>query len=222
MNQNSNNHNSKSLPFKNEDYLVINLEDLKSSDQMKMPVADPYYKYRQSIKQKKWPILGIAVFINILLIGSFYFFSQPTYKTTAIIEFSGQYIGESAGKSKIVKMDYFLEEVVDTLSATLPGFENKKSAVKMLSDKLSSELDMSRKLLNIHYTDNDPNQLAYITNKIADLFVQKVYNVDNQGGANLLDSLRNSRNIAKKEFEEAEKALEQFRAGNPNLSLIHI
>jgi len=91
----------------------------------------------------------------------------------------------------------------------------KTYAVDILKANLTVNLDRSRTILTISYTDKNPGYAALVINTVADLFVQQLVDYKRIRTSSILVSLQEQLQAAEREFTRAESQLRNFREANP-------
>jgi len=95
----------------------------------------------------------------------------------------------------------------------------RRYAINLLRDNTDIQLDRSRTILTISYTDKSPNFCAVVTNTISELFIQQLWDYERFQTVSILNSLEDQLEAAKKELEASEKELKEFREKNPLIAL---
>ncbi len=91
----------------------------------------------------------------------------------------------------------------------------KTYAVDILKENLTVNMDRSRTILTISYTDKNPGYAAVVINTVADLFVQQLVDYKRIQTSSILVSLQEQLQAAEREFTQAESQLREFREANP-------
>lgn len=95
---------------------------------------------------------------------------------------------------------------------------SKLAAANALRDKgLAYSLDRTRTLLTISYANKDPKFSSFVTNRIADLFIEKLLDLKRFQTKFILESLEEQLKVAEAELTESENALSEFRSQNPRV-----
>jgi succinoglycan biosynthesis transport protein ExoP len=92
-------------------------------------------------------------------------------------------------------------------------------AIAALRDRIESELDRTRTILTIAYTDNDPVFSARVTNTISNLFIQQLWQFKRYQTSSIIHSLREQLTAAQSELVSSETTLQSFRERNPYIFL---
>ena len=95
-----------------------------------------------------------------------------------------------------------------------------KAASSVKEDtKLNYDLDRTRTLMTISYEHSDPEFAPYVTNKVTDMFIQKLLEYKRFQTRSILETLDEQLRVAQKELSESEAELRRFREENPNVFL---
>ncbi len=95
----------------------------------------------------------------------------------------------------------------------------KKSAINRLRNRLKTSLDGSRTILRIQYTSTDPDLTAKTVNFVAEYFVKETLKLKRYKTLSVLRTFEEQLNVARRNLQEAEQALEDFKKKHPLLTL---
>jgi len=95
----------------------------------------------------------------------------------------------------------------------------EREVVEDLKVFIQKELDISRTLLTISYSDRDPELAAAVINTVANIFVDQLLEYKRYRTSSEFNSLKDQLDIVQKELEETEENLRLFRERNPFLIL---
>jgi capsular exopolysaccharide synthesis family protein len=93
------------------------------------------------------------------------------------------------------------------------------NAVEVIKSKIQSQLDRSKTLLTIGYSDTDPDAAAFVTNKIAELYIDELLEHKRYKTSSILGSLKEQMIAAETELNQSDNRLKNFREQNPYLQL---
>lgn len=99
------------------------------------------------------------------------------------------------------------------------SFIPKRAAISNLRGRLTYNLDRSRTILTLSYTDRDPELVAQVTNTVARLFIEELLQFKKYRTTSIIKSLNEQLIAAQQQLEQSESALRQFRERNPYLML---
>ena len=92
-------------------------------------------------------------------------------------------------------------------------------ASEILKGRISTRLVRTQTLLTISYSDKDPHFSAEVTNTIAQIFIDMLYDQKRYQTSSVISSLKEQLNLAKAELALAEDNLRRFREQNPFIFL---
>ncbi len=97
------------------------------------------------------------------------------------------------------------------------SYFNKDLAIGRIRMGLNPQMDRSKTILYINYSDKDPMLAYQITNTIAGLFIGQLGEFSKRQTNSMLVALENQLNRAQEELALSENQVERFRVSNPNV-----
>jgi len=88
-------------------------------------------------------------------------------------------------------------------------------ASEILKNRINTRLERTQTLLTISYSDKDPVLSAEVSNAIAQIFIDMLYEQKRYQTSSVISSLEGQLHVAKAELEQAENSLRRFREQNP-------
>jgi capsular exopolysaccharide synthesis family protein len=95
----------------------------------------------------------------------------------------------------------------------------RRYAIEMLKSNIKVNLNRSQTILNIGYSDKDPEFSALVTNTLANLFIQQLLDYKRLQTGSMISSLEEKLRVAQRDLEISEAALRDFNEANPYISL---
>ena len=89
-----------------------------------------------------------------------------------------------------------------------------RDAVKNFRSKTGTEWNRSGNLMTITLTDEDPDLAAKMTNRLAEIFVEKSASLKTSDIKKRSELLKEQVNLAKSNLDEADRALKEFKENN--------
>ena len=86
-------------------------------------------------------------------------------------------------------------------------------------NNLNYDLDRTRTLMTITYEHSDPEFAPYVTNKVTDMFIEKLLEYKRFQTRSILETLDEQLKVAQVELSESEGELRKFREKNPKIYL---
>ncbi|MGD1871914.1 MAG: GumC family protein [Mastigocoleus sp.] len=189
------------------------------------------------VLQRRW-ISAVGVFSLIVALASLYAFSrQATYtasgsiliKTSSTSSLTG--LGEALGKIesltredsplntqvKIIASHPIVEETVDSLKLT--DEDNEPLDIKVFKDKLSVKGEVGTDIINISYTDKDPELAARIVNKIVEVYTTSNMQANRAEAISARKFIMQQLPATETSVRNADSALRKFRERNGVISL---
>ena len=111
-------------------------------------------------------------------------------------------------KSELIQF----EEIEFVLTSILRVSESVKEV-------FNYNLDRTRTIMTIFYEHSDPEFSPYVTNKVTDMFIEKLLEYKRFQTRSILETLDEQLKVAQAELSESEVELRQFRERNPNVFL---
>jgi len=149
-----------------------------------------------------------------------YYEDPVTEKTSMIKEFNNMPDSElivnimglelRLNTSELKKFDEVEFEVIPVLKAA--------NYIKE-EDFLNYDLDRTRTLMTISYEHRDPEFAPYVTNKVTDMFIEKLLEYKRFQTRSILGTLDEQLKVAQAELSESEVELRKFREDNPKVYL---
>jgi len=119
------------------------------------------------------------------------------------------------GGFDIVINKNLLEKYGEIIFSYIP----RRSAIKKLQKDIETELDKSKTILTISYSNKDPQLAANVTNSVAKIFLEKLLEYKRFQTGTLLKLLEKQLITATKKLEKSQTALRKFREQNPYIIL---
>ena len=117
-------------------------------------------------------------------------------------------------------LELILDEKILNTTGYLKLFLNSmRRTIDDMKDKLYVSLDRAGVILNLEYSNRDPELAAVITNTIAGMYIDRLLQMKRYRTTGVLKSLEEQLSAARAELDKSEDSLRDFREAKPYLSL---
>ena len=97
--------------------------------------------------------------------------------------------------------------------------KSRRGVIRDLDFNLQYDIDPSASILEISYSDVDPGICTAVTNTMAEFFIKQLLEFNRFHTSSVLQSLSEQLDIARKELDKSETALQWYRETNPYVAL---
>ena len=106
---------------------------------------------------------------------------------------------------------FYFQQVPEIRVRFIPN----RIASELLKNRIDTRLERTQTLLTIGYSDRDPGFSADVSNAIAKIFINMLYEQKRYQTSSVIASLEGQLHVSRGELEQAENNLRRFREQNP-------